>query len=107
MNEKDTKQLAEALVEEMKGTFATKDDLDKFPTAEIVQAGFESTASEADLISAIRTAREYMRQEMNARFDKIERNQTVMHLKKLDKEMTVVYKQLRVLEETKADVGAK
>ena len=101
MDEKDTKQLAHALVEEMK---------EVFPTAEMVQAGFKSTASKADLTSAIKTVREDMhgmRQEMNTRFDKIDRDmQTVIHLKKLDEEMTAVYKRLRVLE-TRAEVGAK
>ena len=86
MNEEDVQKLIGA----MKSVF---------PTAEMVQAGFASTASEAE-VKELREDVHGMYQEMNTRFDKIDRDmQTVIHLQRLDEEMAGVYQRLKTLEQ--------
>jgi len=49
MTDKDVQKLIEA----MKPVFATKEDMEVFPTAEMVQHGFEEMAKKADVDAQI------------------------------------------------------
>ena len=84
MEKKDIQQLIEA----MKPVFATKEDLGVFPTAEMVNKGFEKTAED---FSAVHTRLDKIEKRLYSIASRLPEN-AIMRLEQVEQDITAIKK---------------